>query len=218
MPIEASAEVQTEVSGQPLPPMPRQPSSQVWLPVSQTLPLSGPPQLESTRQPTHWPMLALTEVHCAGAGQPLPFSPRQPSMQLFEPLHTLPLSGPPHCASVAHSQTTPLRPEQLHVAIIGAGATGVELAAELHALSVRSEAQIGHGRLEVHELAKAGERQVSHRCREHELRKIVAVAAAEREEGGGDDEREEREGGRLVHQSIRGRDRSTRIGCTSGAI
>jgi NADH dehydrogenase len=32
----------------------------------------------------------------------------------------------------AHAQTGPLRPEQLHVAIIGAGATGVELAAELH--------------------------------------------------------------------------------------
>ena len=32
----------------------------------------------------------------------------------------------------AHAQTTPLRPEQLHVTIIGAGATGVELAAELH--------------------------------------------------------------------------------------
>jgi NADH dehydrogenase len=32
----------------------------------------------------------------------------------------------------AHGQGTPLRPEQLHVAIIGAGATGVELAAELH--------------------------------------------------------------------------------------
>lgn len=32
----------------------------------------------------------------------------------------------------AHAQDTPLRPEQLHVAIIGAGATGVELAAELH--------------------------------------------------------------------------------------
>jgi len=32
----------------------------------------------------------------------------------------------------AHTQTGPLRPEQLHVAIIGAGATGVELAAELH--------------------------------------------------------------------------------------
>lgn len=32
----------------------------------------------------------------------------------------------------AHNQTEPLRPEQLHVAIIGAGATGVELAAELH--------------------------------------------------------------------------------------
>ena len=32
----------------------------------------------------------------------------------------------------ANSQTTPLAPEQLKVAIIGAGATGVELAAELH--------------------------------------------------------------------------------------
>ncbi len=32
----------------------------------------------------------------------------------------------------AHAQTEALRPEQLHVAIIGAGATGVELAAELH--------------------------------------------------------------------------------------
>lgn len=32
----------------------------------------------------------------------------------------------------AHAQREPLRPEQLQVAIIGAGATGVELAAELH--------------------------------------------------------------------------------------
>lgn len=32
----------------------------------------------------------------------------------------------------ANAQTTPIRPEQLNVAIIGAGATGVELAAELH--------------------------------------------------------------------------------------
>lgn len=32
----------------------------------------------------------------------------------------------------AHAQTEPLRPGQLHVAIIGAGATGTELAAELH--------------------------------------------------------------------------------------
>ena len=32
----------------------------------------------------------------------------------------------------AHAQSETLRPEQLHVAIIGAGATGVELAAELH--------------------------------------------------------------------------------------
>jgi NADH dehydrogenase len=32
----------------------------------------------------------------------------------------------------ANAQSEPLRPEQLHVAIIGAGATGTELAAELH--------------------------------------------------------------------------------------
>jgi NADH dehydrogenase len=32
----------------------------------------------------------------------------------------------------AQAQTTPLSPDQLHVAIIGAGATGVELAAELY--------------------------------------------------------------------------------------
>jgi len=32
----------------------------------------------------------------------------------------------------ANTQAEPLRPEQLHIAIIGAGATGVELAAELH--------------------------------------------------------------------------------------
>ena len=32
----------------------------------------------------------------------------------------------------ANAQKTPLGPEQLHVAIVGAGATGVELAAELH--------------------------------------------------------------------------------------
>ena len=35
-------------------------------------------------------------------------------------------------ASAPTRRPTPLRPEQLHVAIIGAGATGVELAAELH--------------------------------------------------------------------------------------
>jgi NADH:ubiquinone reductase (H+-translocating) len=40
-----------------------------------------------------------------------------------------------HACIRAHSQTEPLRPEQLHVAIIGAGATGVELAAELRRTS-----------------------------------------------------------------------------------
>jgi NADH dehydrogenase len=37
-----------------------------------------------------------------------------------------------HACVRAQAQQTPLRPEQLKVAIIGAGATGVELSAELH--------------------------------------------------------------------------------------
>src|SRR6185436_1095322 len=32
----------------------------------------------------------------------------------------------------AHTQNEPIRPGQLHVAIVGAGATGTELSAELH--------------------------------------------------------------------------------------
>ena len=56
--------------------------------------------------------------------------------------HAMKLETPEHAARFnrrlvnacirAHAQTGPLKPEQLQVAIIGAGATGVELAAELH--------------------------------------------------------------------------------------
>ena len=56
--------------------------------------------------------------------------------------HAIPLETPEHAERFhrrlvnayirAHTQAEPLRPEQLDVAIIGAGATGVELAAELH--------------------------------------------------------------------------------------
>jgi NADH dehydrogenase len=56
--------------------------------------------------------------------------------------HALRLDAPPQAQRFqrrlvnacirAHTQVEPLRPEQLQVAIIGAGATGVELAAELH--------------------------------------------------------------------------------------
>ncbi|MEZ5535613.1 MAG: NAD(P)/FAD-dependent oxidoreductase [Thiolinea sp.] len=47
----------------------------------------------------------------------------------------------------ANAQAEPLRPEQLRIAIIGAGATGVELAAELHS-SVRNLLAYGLDRLE----------------------------------------------------------------------
>lgn len=47
----------------------------------------------------------------------------------------------------AHEQTTPLRPEQLKIAIIGGGATGVELAAELH-LTTRKVVAYGLDRVD----------------------------------------------------------------------
>jgi NADH dehydrogenase len=56
--------------------------------------------------------------------------------------HTISLDNPEQAARFnrrlinaclrAHTQTEPVRPGQLHVAIIGAGATGTELSAELH--------------------------------------------------------------------------------------
>jgi NADH dehydrogenase len=56
--------------------------------------------------------------------------------------HAIPLDTPPQAIRFnhrlvnacirAHTQPGPVRPGQLHVAIIGAGATGTELAAELH--------------------------------------------------------------------------------------
>ena len=56
--------------------------------------------------------------------------------------HAVPLETPAQAARFnrrlvnafihAHAQTGPIRPGQLHVAVIGAGATGTELAAELH--------------------------------------------------------------------------------------
>ncbi len=47
----------------------------------------------------------------------------------------------------AHAQDLPVRPGQLHVAIIGAGATGTELAAELHR-SVRAVVAFGLDRID----------------------------------------------------------------------
>lgn len=47
----------------------------------------------------------------------------------------------------AHTQAGPVRPEQLHVAIIGAGATGTELAAELHR-TTREVAKTGLDRID----------------------------------------------------------------------
>ncbi len=50
-------------------------------------------------------------------------------------------------AYIAHTQETPLKEGQLHVAIAGAGATGVELAAELHE-SIRELATMGLNRFD----------------------------------------------------------------------
>ena len=45
----------------------------------------------------------------------------------------------------AHTQEGPVRPGQLHVTVIGAGATGTELAAELHRTTARSPAPASTG-------------------------------------------------------------------------
>jgi NADH dehydrogenase len=53
----------------------------------------------------------------------------------------------------ANAQTEPLRPGQLHCVIVGAGATGVELAAELHR-SMRELAAFGLDRIDFDKLIK----------------------------------------------------------------
>src|SRR5258708_29722164 len=53
----------------------------------------------------------------------------------------------------ANAQTGPLRPGQLHCVIVGAGATGVELAAELHR-SMRELAAFGLDRIDFDKLIK----------------------------------------------------------------
>src|SRR5207253_886612 len=53
----------------------------------------------------------------------------------------------------ANAQYEPLRPGQLHCAIIGAGATGVELAAELHK-TMRDLASFGLDRIDFDKLIK----------------------------------------------------------------
>ena len=55
------------------------------------------------------------------------------------------LGARPHAgaSASAHAQAGPLRPEQLHVVIIGAGATGVELSAEYAALVPERVREVG---------------------------------------------------------------------------
>src|SRR5438105_1179651 len=65
MPMVASAEVQGSPTWQPLPFIPRQPGTQVWVDVSQTVALVGPPQLASVMQAKHIPMVASAEVQAS---------------------------------------------------------------------------------------------------------------------------------------------------------
>jgi hypothetical protein len=62
VPMVASLDVHTDADGQPLPLVPRQPSTQVRLVASQTLALVVLPQSESIRQLTHCPMVASLDV------------------------------------------------------------------------------------------------------------------------------------------------------------
>lgn len=77
-PMDAVLEVQTTPAGQPLPPVPRHPSTQALVAVSHTLPLVDPPQSLSRTHWTQLPMAAVLEVHTVLTGQLLPSVPRHP--------------------------------------------------------------------------------------------------------------------------------------------
>jgi len=106
VPALASVEVQTSPVSQPLPPVPRQPSTQVVLAASQMWPGLG--QSASVLQPTQVPALASEEVQTMGDAQPLPPAPRQPGPQvLVEGSQTLPLVASPQSESVLQATHVP---------------------------------------------------------------------------------------------------------------
>jgi len=74
---------------------------QVWLEVSQTLPLVASPQSLSATHCTQVPAVVSAEVHTWVASQPLPPGPRQPSTQvLLVASQIMPLVAPPQSVSM----------------------------------------------------------------------------------------------------------------------
>src|SRR5437016_1153826 len=103
VPIVMSVELHFMPGKQALPPVPRQPSTQVLVVPSQTLPLVASPQSLSCTHWTHVPMVASVEVHSRPVGQPLPPTPRQPGPHVSVAVsQTVPLMGPPQSLSLVH--------------------------------------------------------------------------------------------------------------------
>jgi hypothetical protein len=105
-PTVASVDVQVVPLGQPLPPLPRQPSTQVWVETSQILPAA---QLMSFVHATHVPAVASVDVQKLLVGHPLPkVAPRQPSTHVcVDASQILPLIGPPQLPSVVQAAHEP---------------------------------------------------------------------------------------------------------------
>ena len=107
-PMPTPVEVHTREPPQPLPLLARQPAWQVWVPVSQTVPLCGPPQSLSPRHATQWPAVASVESHTRLAEQPLPPAPRQPSTHAWTCVsQMIPLWAPPQSPSARQATHDP---------------------------------------------------------------------------------------------------------------
>jgi hypothetical protein len=109
IPIVLSDDVQVSPDGQPLPSSPRQPSMQALVSSWQILPLSTAPQSLSVMHSAQIPIVLSDDVQVSPDGQPLPSSPRQPSMQaLVSSWQILPLSNAPQSLSLKHCAHVPM--------------------------------------------------------------------------------------------------------------
>src|SRR4051812_20610987 len=103
LPITMVVELQVTPAGQPLPPVPRQPSPHWLVVVLQTLPLVRPPQVLSLFPSPQSPMSAVFAVQTPPVGHVLPPVPRQPSLQVSVVVsQTLPLIAVPQSVSFKH--------------------------------------------------------------------------------------------------------------------
>jgi hypothetical protein len=107
VPGAAVVELQTALPGQPLPPSPRQPSTQVREASSQMRPEVTSPQSASEPHAPQAPIEPSSEEHFCPSGQLFPSEPRQPSLHVPSS-QTRPDVASPHSESASHSTQRPM--------------------------------------------------------------------------------------------------------------